>query len=388
VADIAILELMDRGHVSLVEAVIKVFTSNPENKLDVYIRKAGFSQISHLQGIPKVSFILVGDNESVSAILKRISANTYHELFITTLDKYIREFSEWDMPANTNLVIHNIDLWFHISFPAVLRRFFLNFGHYNLKYNIKQNLIYPRYYKTIVNKIIGSKGKLVVLNTKLRHVLSSFVAQEHVQVIPFQVFDQQILSGREEVIAEDRRIRICIPGEVSQTRRDYAALFNCFLNDQELMDGFALDLLGSLPETDPANLRSQIEQLQQRGMAVYTYGPQRIPMSLYDTNALKADIIMGNMHVKLMGSAVYGKTKDTGAIYNMIKYACPGLLPAHYDLIDELKSSTWIYEDYQSLGSLLKTIMFDKQKRSEMKKHALKNAAYFTPSEVYNRFIN
>jgi hypothetical protein len=388
VADIAILELMDRGHVSLVEATIKVFTSDPENRIDVYIRKTGFEQISHLNGIPEVSFILIEEHQSVAAILEQISAKAYHELFITTLDKYIREFSEWNIPSNTNLFIHNIDLWFHISVPALLRRFFLNFSHYNLKYNIKQNLLYPRYYKIIVNKLIERKGKLIVLNTKLKGVLSEFVPEEHVKVIPFQVFDKHILSGSQEPDAGDRRIRICIPGEVSQTRRDYTSLFNCFLNDRELADGYALDLLGSMPETNTANLASQIKQLQQRGMPVYTYGPQRITMNLFDKNALKADVIMGNMHVKLMGSAVYGKTKDTGAIYNMIKYARPGLLPAHYDLIDELTSSTWVYNDYQDLGKLLKHIMHNSKERSDMKNNALKNSAYFTPSEVYTRFRN
>jgi hypothetical protein len=379
---------MDKGHVSLVEATIKVFTSDPENQVDVYIRKAGFEQINHLQGVPKVSFILIDETESVSAILTRISAKSYHELFITTLDKYIREFSKWDIPSNANLFIHNIDLWFHTSFPAVLRRFLLNFGHYNLKYNIKQNLLYPQFYKTIVRKILDRNGNLIVLNTKLKRVLTAFVPEDHVKVIPFQVFDHQILSGGENTGAGDGRIRICIPGEVSQIRRDYAALFDCFLNDQELTDGFALDLLGTMPEADTAGLRPRIKRLQELGMPVYTYGSQRISMGVFDKNALKANIIMGNMHVKLMGSAVYGKTKDTGAIYNMIKYARPGLLPAHYDLIEELTSSTWVYKDYQDLGTLLKHIMYNPKEQSDMKNNALKNSTHFTPSEVYTRFRN
>jgi len=382
---IAIVELMDRGHVSLVEALVKILAVDAANAVDIHIRKGGFEQIRHLEHHSALRFCVMQDGETIAQRLGEIAARNYDELFITTLDKYIADFVRWDMPARTNLFIHNIDLWFYRSLPHVLGRFMRNLHTLGLNYNIKQNLLYPWFYGRMVSRIIRGNGFLIVLNEKLKHVLAQCISETNIKVLPFQVFDPALPARSERL--PTGRIRICIPGEVSQLRRDYMALFDCFLQHGELTQAYALDLLGVLPDTEATEvLRSKITALRDTGMPVFTYGPKHIPMEQFDREALQADIIMGNMHVMLMGSAVYGKTKDTGAIYSMIKYAQPGLLPAHYDLIDALRSSVLVYKDYGDLAQILLQLSSNREQLNSLKEAAWANALHFTPEHIYRHF--
>ena len=69
-------------------------------------------------------------------------------------------------------------------------------------------------------------------------------------------------------------------------------------------------------------------------------------MEDYDTKLVQADLILGNLNVSVNKYSTYGKTKESGTAFAMIRVAKPGLLPLAYQTMDELKSSTINFKSY------------------------------------------
>ncbi|NJN43203.1 MAG: methionine adenosyltransferase [Flammeovirgaceae bacterium] len=67
------------------------------------------------------------------------------------------------------------------------------------------------------SKVKMSDGKFVTLTTSVGDELAKYVGHENVAVVPFSVFDGKILSKQKE--KKHQRLRICLPGFVSNTRR-------------------------------------------------------------------------------------------------------------------------------------------------------------------------
>jgi hypothetical protein len=72
----------------------------------------------------------------------------------------------------------------------------------------------------------------------------------------------------------------------------------------------------------------------------------------------------------------------------MIRAAKPGILPSDYVLIDELKSSSLIYDDYSKLNFIIKNLVDNKGALHLLKKEAQKNSLLFNPYYIYKNLSN
>jgi hypothetical protein len=207
------------------------------------------------------------------------------------------------------------------------------------------------------------------------------------EVIPFSVFDPKLAKT---ATPSEMRLRICVPGMLSQYRRDYKGLLDLIENKLgKYRDYFIFDLLGGIPDGNPADnpsfILSRVEVLKKKGFAFIIHNFSFIPPLEYDRELAKADIILGNMNVTLTRFSEYGRTKETGIPFAMIRAAKPGIVPASYQIAEELRSSTIFYQDNEDLAGILEDVISDRKKVEELQTKALVNSGKFTPESVYRK---
>ncbi len=381
---IALLELMPKGHFTLVESIVDVFSSDPLNQIDVYIAKSSYENII-VNRNSHVNYIIAGND--ISKELTNVAKLNYDILIISSLDSFIKEFAISDIYKNkVYLVVHNIDYWFNLNLWKRVKSviFGLIKNYKSLAYLIKQNFIYNKSKRIIINKINSKNGGFVVLNDNLRYNLSKYVKESKIRVIPFSVFKEQSILIKQR---NSERILITVPGMVSQVRRDYDSLLSLIeVLHKNHQTNIHWEFLGGVAESEGGReIINRAQKLIQKGIPLLVHDKSVVSLSDFDERMKYADFVLGNLHVMINSGSIYGKTKDSGTIYTMIKYGIPGILPSSYPNIKELESSTLTFSDYNQLLKIL--VSLDIKSIILLNNNAKSNAELFTPHKVYKQFI-
>jgi hypothetical protein len=378
---IGIVELMPYGHYALVESIVQIFESG-EAEITVLTNEFGASSLAYLHDAGKINVVIWKKDQPLSEIVAAFTQQSFDRLYITTLEKYFDEFLHARFGKNVRLFIHNIDDWFTSGLSAQITAFWYElFSPINLVYNLKRNFVFPKRRKHLIAKILQHGGKLVVLSSILCETLRTFVPATSIEVIPFSVYNGDITDGS----AENKKLRICIPGMVSKVRRDYLSFFALVAQQREFFkEHVEIDLLGKIANHEGgAEVIAEAKNLIESGITIFYYEDPYVPMEKYNESIGKCDIILGNMVLRQGKASFYGKTKDTGIVFNMIKAAKPGLIPAGYPVLPELASSALIYDGAEQLLAEIKKAVLDKVYLSQLKKQAVLNAQNFTPARIY-----
>jgi len=389
---VAIVEIMETGHVAMAESLCRIFCSQPANNVVIFTLDSHAANLRHLgEKFSGLKFNIMPNDQSVDDFLGRIASFTFERVYVVTMTKYFNEFARWKLRSKLFLVVHNLDEWFILSLLNNTGKFISGIHRKpNLKlllYLIKLHFSIPRYKKKILKIVSLTKGSVVVLSESLKKEAIRMQVPFNIEVVPFSVYDPPEITNDPD---NTKPLRICVPGIISQYRRNYLALLN--LAEQQLgnyKDDFILDFLGGIQTenrlNDSAPVLLKTEDLRQKGFKIIIHYTSFIPVGEYDRELALADIVLGNMNVVLNRHSRYGKTKETGLPFAMIKAAKPGILPYNYPLPEEIISGTIRYENYEHLGKILTGLIINRQSVSDLKKIALKNSGNFNPERIYKQ---
>ena len=391
---VGIIELMEMGHIVLAETMCKIFCSDPQNQIFLFTIENHAENLNFLTSqYLNLSIIVKPSQQKEESFLQQIGSESLDRLYIVTLNKFFPAFSHWQIKTRLFLVVHNLDEWFGIS-PIQNIQKYINtiFNKPRLKlliYFFKVHIIYPSYKKQILEKVQQSNGCIVVLSDSIRKQLNLLKINIPVEVIPFSVFEPTLVCFKSD---QTKPLRICVPGILSQYRRNYLALLDIVKTQLEsYKNRFIIDFLGGVQLDNSLNdskmILEKINHLNSEGFSIIVHNVRFIPPVEYDRELSLADIILGNMNVVLNKFSEYGRTKETGLPFAMIKAAKPGILPDNYPLPEEICSSTLLYHSYEDLGRILADLINDPQSVMELQKKALTNSKHFSPEIIYNQLI-
>jgi hypothetical protein len=226
--------------------------------------------------------------------------------------------------------------------------------------------------------------KFLVLNEALRRELLQYVPSEKTRVLPFSLFTGSLSDGS----GANKTLRICIPGYVTQLRRDYLGVLQMIQDHVEKLAGVvSFDFLGAADFSHPQtrNILDIARRCTEQGVLIHTY-EQRPSAQTFDENLGMCDLILGNIVVQINRFTRYGKTKESGLPFAMIKAAKPGLMPTEYDSFPELTSSTLFYDTYPELAAILMELVEHPEKMARLKAQAKLNSVQFRPEKIYQAF--
>jgi len=380
---IAVIEIMPFGHMTLAESIARIYASDSTNEIIIYTHQKGFDTLNKLQkNYSNIKIITKESNTSILHFLKIIAADKHDKLYVVTLEKYYKEWLSVDFKCPEYIVVHNIYGWFISQQTSAFRGVLSDFIKFNnLLYALKLNFVYPAYRKKIIKKCQKSKGKFVVINTNIADELSNFISRKEIQIIPFSIYDKN-LSDKS---SSNKKLRICIPGILSQTRRDYFGFINLLHSDPRLKDLVEIDFLGGHQAFEQGDeVFAAAKQIRSEGFEISIYDSPMVPLYEFDEQLTKADIILGNMHVEIDKNNIYGKSKDSGIVFTMIRNAKPGILPLSYTIMPEMVDSTITYNSENELKEIILELATNRDKINSLKTLAFKNALKFTPEAIYS----
>ncbi|MBL7817133.1 MAG: hypothetical protein JNL70_19070 [Saprospiraceae bacterium] len=388
---VAILEIAPHGHYTYVESMAMIYTSVPENEVVIFTNDKGFEALKHLVN-DKISLEKPVNTEGVETLFQKIKG--FDKVLVVTLEAYAKEpfrlmqvFEKTDFGCPIYYVIHNVDFWFQQSLTDKMRNVFYKLnGFKDFIYRLKVYGKYTRINQKIIEKIKHSNGKFVTLTSSVGNELAKYVGANRVAVIPFSIFDGRILA--KEQPKTTARLRICLPGYVSSVRRDYASIFELLAQDKEgfLKQHVEWDFLGGIsPHEGGEAIKQQAIDWQSKGYAIRVYDKPSVGLQEFDENLAQADIVLGNMHLQQGANSTYGKSKETGLIFTMIKAAKVGILPAEYACDAALSSSVLTFSTYTNLPAIFKKLIDDSDYWAMLKAEAQKNSEKFRPLSIYQR---
>ena len=392
---VGVAEIMETGHLTLAETICRIFSCDPGNQVFLFTLDKHAVNLAFLSDTcPNLVISVKPSGKKMEEFLNDIETYALDRIYLVTLTKHFCIISKWRLKTRLFLIVHNIDEWFGNSPGESVKKFLYSvYGTYHGKlwiYFFKVNFIFPSYKKRILEKVKKSDGRLVLLSRSLQNKLNNLNINIASEVIPFSVFNPSLATLNPPL---KKQLRICVPGILSQYRRNYLALFNLMETQlAEFKALFVLDLLGGVQIENqfdnPALLLRRIDSLKIKGFSIIVHNVQYIPPVEYDLELSKADIIVGNMNVALNKFSSYGKTKETGIPFAMIRAAKPGILPDAYPVLEEISSSTMIYKDMNNLGEILADIISGRQNIEYLKKKALENSKKFSPESIYNQILD
>jgi hypothetical protein len=384
---VAIVEIMPRGHYTLVDALTRIFCSDPANQIIIVTREEGASILSPLIARYKgqITVHLIKEDKELSSSLSLLQREQFDRIYITTLEKYFKEIDGITFSGHIYLFIHNIDEWFGSSVFIQIYRVLRNFSFSKeFVYAMKVNFLYPHLRQRIIRKVQRTQGTFVVLAPSLKKELEKYVSSDQIEIVPFSVYDKGLINK-----SENKKIRICIPGMISPIRRDYDSVLKMIKNDVELFRRyFEFDLLGGIAYNDGGQkIIDECTKLQALGLTIFIYHQTLVPVAKFDEQLSKADIVLGNISVIIDKYSSYGKTKETGLPFTMLRAAKPGLLIAGYSYLEDLASSTIVFKDYNELYEILNSFTKDKTKLNQLKNTARLNSEKYSPERIYKNLI-
>lgn len=386
---IGILEIMPYGHYTLVDSVVRIYASDSNNQIYLFIHKNGEHNIKKLVSTfeSQIRVIIWDGISSLKELFNAVNENELDKVFMITFEKFFKEFYSFKFDSELNIFIHNVDEWFYTNLKYTLYHLLKNISSYNeFIYRIKLNILYKKYKKKIVKRLLKNNGRFVVLNPFIKRELTKYLPENRVDVIPFSIYNDSLIDKS----GNNKLFKICIPGMISETRRDYYSVLKLI---EENLDFFSknieVELLGGIAYKEGGgNILQIIKKLVNKGAKIIYHEKPNVPINEFDAQLATCDIILGNIIVSVDKYSKYGKTKETGVPFTMIRAAKPGILPADYNVIEEVESSTIRFTNYTELKELLFDLINQKDKVNSLKQEAIKNSQKLSPKKLYHALMS
>jgi hypothetical protein len=385
---IGIVEIMPIGHYTLVDSVTRIYGSDIENEIFLFIHKNGEKNILPLVKLfsNRLKLQIWDGHSDLKELFRNINQTGLDKCYFITFEKFFKEFYSFNFTAQLNVFIHNVDQWFQADKKYILYHLLNNVSSFNdFLYRIKVNTIHSYYRRRIISKLLKSKSRFVVLNPVLIEEINKFLPEEKIDFIPFSVYNLSL----EDKSHTNKILRVCIPGMISEIRRDYYSIIDMIEKDIDFFSKkIEFDFLGGITNKEGGEkILAQLKRLLSRGVKINFYNKPLVPVEEFDEQLTKADVILGNIKINVDKYSAYGKTKETGIPFTMIRAAKPGLLPRNYPSFKELESSTLRFSDYNSLSEIIRDIVINKSILLKLKDEALKNSLKFEPAKLYHELV-
>lgn len=381
---VAILEIAPKGHYTYVESLINLFSVDNSNLIDIFTNINGSEQISpFING--KTQLFTKKDTESYTEFFKNITR--YDILVAVTIEpnskemaKILEAFINTQFDSKLYFVIHNTHYWRQSSIISKLTRLSKFKNIKDLIYRFKIEFIYRNIAPKLIKKVLKSGGKFVGVSENVAQNLSEFIPQNFIIVIPFSLY-----ISKKSQRNSNLKLRVCIPGLIDTKRRNYDAIFNLLKNDENefFKKNVVFDFLGGIVKTNSIDILIDFKQFEKNGFKILFYEKQYLSQLEYDTELNKADILLFNLNQNPDIGSQYGKTKDSGFIFNMIKAAKPGIIPEWYSFPTQFNDSVITIKNLDQLQAVLENLINNPNEFEALNSNAIKNASLYTPERIY-----
>jgi hypothetical protein len=387
---VGIIEVSEPNHYSAVNGLIKTYATDRDNQITVYTLPSIQLALQE-NGLPQnTQVVTLAHRKLLDQLLKSIEAVEFDRIHICTIFDNYAEFSQFKPHVKEVFFhVHQCEEWYNDTAKRAIKNLVLNLKYkdQNRKYHrmiaraLVDFLVFrPQRRQIVANLSENYQFTLIVHSDQQRETLVRYGCKHRAIVFPFAIYE-----GMDDTAVRGQRLRICIPGVITQARRDYLGLFKHLQeNADRLHDRICLHLLGYVTDREKAEMDVAIADLIDVGYQVlyhdtFVYGQE------FDAAMASCDVLLNNQVVSKNTTEVYGQTKESGMIFNMLRAAKPGLLPSQYNVAPEFHPSTLFFDDYGQLIEIITRLLDDRQALVDLKAAAKALSVDYLPQQLYPR---
>ncbi|MBC6489427.1 hypothetical protein ACFSQD_03770 [Flavihumibacter stibioxidans] len=332
--------IQEMEHFEGVYPVIRLFDTG-RNRLFLFVNKTVYHRLLDLFGedANRFEWIIQQENESTHSFCRRIGRtvqeNQVSLLYLNTVSKhhifYARMLAKLK-GVESVLTVHDVNCLFHEKFSLEPRRFARYLGKKWLTRCISA-------FNTVSETV---KPALAALAGKGKRVFT----------VPGAVYEK---PGR--FVPVGQGLEIVIPGSLDSKRRDYEQVFRL----HEMTAGLPLNftLLGGGKEDDAIAIRARCRSIGSGRLRWFDTGI--VDQHIFDEELDRAHFlwIPSVVDTRICGDIpeIYGITKSSGNIFDIIKHAKPFIYPETLCVQHELRSAGISYNSLENLVYELKLIL-------------------------------
>jgi len=377
---VGIVEVCEPNHYTAVSALAKTYLTDPNNSVIIFTTES----IKPLFADLAIDIVTQKPDQDVAGYLSAIAGYPLDRIHINTISRYYKEFAQTNWQHNIYFTVHNIDIWYDNPVQKRLKTLLYDYraSHAGLKGPLIifiKDFWRQRFRDAFVKQLLKKEYKILVYSQSQKRHLEKYVDERRILAFPFCLY-----TLFEDLSESNTTLRLCIPGSVTNQRRNYSELFESLKrNLSAIKFDITIDLLGYIPK-DQRFLIDEIESLKSLGFAII-YNEAFISTEEFDERLSHCDLILGNLKVQMNVFRKYGETKETGVTFNMIKSGKPGILPGEYPVDEELKNICLFFDGYVDLCNLIKVLVADKQTVKTLKARAKDLVKNYQPENLYKQ---
>jgi hypothetical protein len=382
---IAILEICTPTHYTLLNALIKTYATDPRNTIEVFTLE-NIAKILQDGGIPDQTTLHAFDGTHALPFLKNIEKTGFDRLHICTIEAYFEDFVQF-RPHVKDLYfhIHDIDLWYNANISNRFRNLIFDLKNNSGKLRaiarfLKDVMVRQPLKGKILRGLLSNNPYHVVLSNRMKSNLNAYIPNDKIVVFPTLINEGIVPKPTDN----HGKIRIGIPGIITDARRDYTGLFK-ILNDimPQIKGKLMIDLLGKV-NTSELHLAHKIKKLQERGFDI-SYSLDFIDAVTFDETLGKCDILLNNQIMNPSHTGRYGATKDSGMIFNIVRGSKPAIFPSAYLVDKDLEKAILFYNSDDDLKTLLLNLSNKTIDIELYKQNAVELGCKYTPQALSHR---
>ncbi len=363
---IAILAF-EQYHYNVVENIIQI--CNPKtNWIDVYTHLLEKNEISTLMGL-KAEYVHWHWFECPN-LRCQVLPNTSPREIIDLFVKHVLVQEDLDYVILPNAEYH--PNWY---LPLVKNRD-RKYKSVVMLHNLNGTLFSDKR-KEITQHITEGADVYSVIDSTLASYIRSKSIKKEVMLFP-QVYDDTTY----DYVPSDR-LTLVVTGSVESERKDYQLLVNAM----QKLDGYygciRLVFLGRAIGSYAESICHQLDECVKNGLELVTYRDY-VSTDVFNEEIKKATFLVAPIISETIYKGVteqYGKTKVSGTIGDLIRYARPGILSSQIIISPELRSSVISFSDSNELANKIISVI-PVEEREKYINRARKNSEQFLLSNL------
>ena len=224
----------------------------------------------------------------------------------------------------------------------------------------------------------------VVSETMVDYLVQKTKGQKIIHNVPGAVFD-----GNNKPRLPAGYFHLVIPGSIDKKRRDYAQIWPLLNEAEKQQFPLQLTILGGYIDGYGKQVMAQARQFRSTYTKLQCYDTDVVDQDEFDRQLDSAHFIfipsVVNTAICHAIPEVYGLTKSSGNIFDIIKHARPFIIPHTLRIPANLASSAVIYHTITDIITFLKQVQQEPSLYGDLEQKALLNSGEYTISKVRER---
>ncbi len=340
-------------HLECLQSSIHLFDKS-DIELHVFTKKEFFNELSPTCSNHNVKWhIPINDNpKAVNDFLndqKKLLESMNMVLF-NTLESNFKFFVKFKLSTHVVLRVHNaftfLDPLGNIKWPSDIFSFYKFISYIFREEIIKQRTYWANRFLSEVNYIMFPNVNITEFTSKN---ITNAYKTKLLSPLPMAYPKQVKIKLKHQL---NKELTIVLPGSVDPKRRNYSEIYEAFKSlSVKSKKKIKVIFLGKSNLFGANYLKKSFKNISSEKLEVMFF-EKRIPMAEYENYMNSCDVMLNPIKINTsyhIFKEIYGKTKVSGAVTDIVRYGRPLILPNTYDIDMDLKSCCLTYSNKDDL---------------------------------------